>query len=110
MVTRKTLRTVFKLRRATVAEWEEKNPILCLGEPGFAYDINKLKIGDGEKTWLELDYIGEDEQTIIDIVKTMQVEDLSDGADYAKKDYVDEKFENMIIDCGTSTTILQGDV
>ena len=109
MVTRRILRTVFKLRRATVAEWEEKNPILSLGEPGFAYDINGLKIGDGIRPWLELEYIGTDESEIIEIVKTMQVEDLSDGADYAKKEYVDEKFENLVIDCGTSTTVLWGD-
>jgi hypothetical protein len=110
MVTRKTIKTIFKLRRALESEWEEHNPILSLGEPGFAYDINKLKIGDGEKPWLELEYIGEDEEAIINIVKTMQVEDLSDGTDYAKKEYVDEKFENLIIDCGTSTTVLRGDV
>lgn len=110
MVTRKTIKTIFKLRRALESEWEEHNPILDLGEPGYAYDINKLKIGDGKKSWLELEYIGEDEETIINIVKTMQVEDLSDGLDYAKKEYVDEKFENLIIDCGTSTTVLWGDV
>jgi hypothetical protein len=110
MVTRKTIKTIFKLRRALESEWEEKNPILSLGEPGFAYDINKLKIGDGEKPWSELEYIGEDEETIINIVKTIQVEDLSDGENYAKKEYVDEKFENLIIDCGTSTTVLWGDV
>jgi hypothetical protein len=39
MVTKKILRTVFKLRRATEQEWEEVNPILDLGEPGYAYDI-----------------------------------------------------------------------
>ena len=54
------IKTTFKLRRGTEAQWEEKNPILALGEPGFASDVNSLKIGDGIKTWLELDYIAGD--------------------------------------------------
>ena len=106
MVTRKVLKTIFKLRRATEAEWEEKNPVLALGEPGFAYDVYGLKIGDGVRHWLELDYMGVSAEQIREILATVQVEDLADGADYAKKEYVDSKFENLIIDCGTSTTVL----
>jgi hypothetical protein len=34
------------------------------------------------------------------------VEDLADGTDYAKKEYVDNEFENLILDCGTSTTTI----
>ncbi len=106
MVTRKVLKTIFKLRRATEAEWEAKNPILSLGEPGFAYDVYGLKIGDGVRHWLELDYLGASVEEVRQIVSTMQVEDLADGAEYAKIEYVDSKFENLIIDCGTSTTVL----
>ena len=109
MVTKKIYKTIFKLRRATEAEWEEKNPILALGEPGFAYDVYGLKIGNGETPWLELEYIGITSEEIKEIISTMQVEDLADGADYAKKEYVDQKFENLIIDCGTSTTVLWGE-
>lgn len=54
------IKTTFKLRRGTEAQWEEKNPILALGEPGFASDVNSLKIGNGVKTWRELDYIAGD--------------------------------------------------
>lgn len=109
MVTKKILKTIFKLRRATEAEWEEKNPILALGEPGFAYDVYGLKIGNGETSWSELEYIGITINQLMEFLSTVEVEDLADGADYAKKEYVDQKFENLIIDCGTSTTVLWGE-
>lgn len=51
--------TTFKLKRGTAARWEEVNPILDQGEPGFVYDENRLKIGDGITPWNELAYIGE---------------------------------------------------
>ena len=109
MVTKKILKTIFKLRRATEAEWEEKNPVLALGEPGFAYDVYGLKIGNGETPWLELEYIRITVDQLMELLSTVEVEDLADGADYAKKEYVDQKFENLIIDCGTSTTVLWGE-
>lgn len=106
MVTKRIYKTIFKLRRATEAEWEEKNPILALGEPGFAYDVYGLKIGNGETPWHNLEYLGITSEEIKEIISTMQVEDLADGADYAKKEYVDEMFENLVLDCGTSTTVI----
>ena len=109
MVTKKILKTIFKLRRATEAEWNTKDPVLALGEPGFAYDVYGLKIGNGETPWLELEYIGITVDQLMELLSTVEVEDLADGADYAKKEYVDQKFENLIIDCGTSTTVLWGE-
>lgn len=53
----KIITTTFQLRRGTAAQWEAKDPVLALGEPGFEADNNKLKIGDGTKKWTELDYI-----------------------------------------------------
>ena len=49
--------TIFKLKRATAARWAELNPILEQGEPGFVYDSNRLKIGDGKTPWNNLPYI-----------------------------------------------------
>ena len=49
-----TIKTTFLLRRGTSSRWEEVNPILEQGEPGFAYDTNELKIGDGKTPWREL--------------------------------------------------------
>ena len=57
---------VIKLKRATAARWAELGDryVLALGEPGYAYDIQKMKIGDGVHTWNELSYIGEGDATI----------------------------------------------
>lgn len=52
-----TVVSTFKFKRGTAARWAELNPILQQGEPGFVYDSNKLKIGDGVTPWNELPYI-----------------------------------------------------
>lgn len=52
-----TLNTTFKLKRGTAARWAEVNPILEQGEPGFVYDQNRLKVGDGITPWNDLPYI-----------------------------------------------------
>ena len=49
--------TTFRLKRGTEARWAELNPILDPGEPGFVYDKNRLKIGDGVTPWNDLSYI-----------------------------------------------------
>ena len=49
--------TTFKLKRGTAARWDEVNPVLAQGEPGFVYDSNLLKIGDGVTPWRDLPYI-----------------------------------------------------
>jgi hypothetical protein len=49
--------TTFRLKRGTAARWAEVNPVLDQGEPGFVYDQNKLKIGDGVTAWNDLPYI-----------------------------------------------------
>lgn len=54
------INTTFKLKRATAARWEEVNPVLQLGEPGFVKDEYRLKIGDGITPWIDLPYVGED--------------------------------------------------
>lgn len=46
----------FKLRRDNSWRWTSLNPVLEDGEPGFETNTGKLKIGDGFKTWSELDY------------------------------------------------------
>lgn len=51
----------FKLRRGTIAEWEAENPTLLDGEPGIEELIDgteRLKFGDGETPWNDLDYFG----------------------------------------------------
>lgn len=51
------INTTFKVKRGTAARWAEVNPVLEQGEPGFVYDLNKLKIGDGVTHWNNLPYI-----------------------------------------------------
>lgn len=49
--------TTIKLKRGTAARWAEVNPVLALGEPGFVYDTNKIKVGDGSTPWNQLPYL-----------------------------------------------------
>lgn len=51
------LNTIFQVKRGTKQRWEELNPILRSGEPGFVLDTNLLKIGDGETAWNDLPYL-----------------------------------------------------
>lgn len=53
------VKITYQLKRGKKETWENLNPILKAGEPGFEIDTGKLKIGDGVRTWMELDYIGE---------------------------------------------------
>ena len=54
------IKTTFKLRRGKKEAWERNNPVLAYGEPGFEFDTNRLKIGDGVTAWVNLPYIGGD--------------------------------------------------
>ena len=41
------------------------NPILLKGEIGIEIDTNKIKIGDGVKTWTQLDYVNSSASFIV---------------------------------------------
>jgi hypothetical protein len=45
-----------KLIRNTYAGWVSSNPIIALGDTGFERDTGRSKIGDGVKTWNDLNY------------------------------------------------------
>lgn len=49
-----------QFKRADAARWEEVNPVLAEGQPGWVMDENRLKIGDGVTPWIDLPYLGED--------------------------------------------------
>ena len=66
-----TVASTLKFKRATEARWEELNPILEQGEPGFVYNKHLLKIGDGITPWKDLPYIGGK----ADIINSDTVED-----------------------------------
>lgn len=46
--------TLIKLRRGTYAHFVSTNPLLAEGEPAYAYDVQMLKIGDGEHSYNDL--------------------------------------------------------
>lgn len=124
------VKAVIQLRRATELEWIERNPVLRKGEPAYSTDVNKLKIGDGTKDWITLPYVSSvTKEAILDTLSEAKVEDLLDGDSYATKEYVDEHggniqsisvggtameidenknvdIDNLILNCGTSTTVI----
>lgn len=66
------IKTTFQLRRGYEAVWERNNPILASGEPGFVIDKNRLKIGDGETAWNDLEYIGGESIKIEEVTETVE--------------------------------------
>lgn len=82
-----TITTTFQLKRGTAQRWIEVNPILAQGEPGFEYDTNKLKIGDGITAWKDLPYIATGECSLNgqeEIVSVLNYSDLPTTGDSEK--------------------------
>lgn len=48
--------TKLKIRRDNSAIWKHINPVLEQGEPAVELDTGKMKIGDGERHYIELPY------------------------------------------------------
>jgi hypothetical protein len=48
--------TLFRMfqRRGTAAQWQTANTVLAVGEVGFSYDNNVIKVGDGVTAWNSL--------------------------------------------------------
>lgn len=55
-----TATAVLQFKRGTAARWSEVNPVLAAGEPGYEYNTNRIKIGDGVTAWNDLPYAQED--------------------------------------------------
>jgi Major tropism determinant N-terminal domain/Collagen triple helix repeat (20 copies) len=51
--------TRIKFRRGTADHWQEENPVLADGEPGFERDTGRIKIGNGISNWNDLAYIAD---------------------------------------------------
>ena len=61
-----TLNTIITLRQGTTAEWANSKVVLAQGEAGLEYLADgsvKIKAGDGEHLWSDLQYIGSDVKT-----------------------------------------------
>jgi len=48
---------LIQIRRDSSVAWNNVNPILNQGEPGFELDSGRLKVGDGNTRWTELPYL-----------------------------------------------------
>ena len=57
MAENRTLNTRLRLKYDTAANWATKNPVLLAGEVGIESDTLLGKVGDGEKTWQQLEYL-----------------------------------------------------
>lgn len=55
-ITNQTSEVHFKFRRKTQAQWDASTEVPLEGEPCFAYDTYRFKIGDGVKMWSSLPY------------------------------------------------------
>ena len=71
------LRTRIVLRNDSTANWlVNESVVLLKGEVGIEFLENgkaKVKIGDGIKTWAQLDYFGGDEAKINEILESVGV-------------------------------------
>lgn len=100
-IVRKHVKAIIQLRRATEAEWIEVNPILRVGEPALSTDVYKLKIGNGHDHWSDIPYMLESEYE--------EIMELIDHGMYEPGNGItlDERviaLDDLILDCGTSTT------
>jgi hypothetical protein len=46
----------FQFKRGSESKWIADNPVLAEGELGLAIDVSKFKIGDGAKSWNQINY------------------------------------------------------
>lgn len=79
----KTLNTRIQSAYMTEAQWQRINPVLLAGEVVYSSDNNKYKIGDGLKTWSQLEYISPEGITIVDTVESGNTNPISSGGVYS---------------------------
>lgn len=73
MAEQKRIKAVIQFRRGLAKDWVEVNPVLRPGEPGFELDEGGLKVGDGEHSWNELEYITAQGITVDDELSPISV-------------------------------------
>lgn len=99
--TNKHVKAVIQLRRATEQEWINLNPILRVGEPALSTDKDKLKVGDGKRRWSEIPYLLEEQISIIEELIAHGMYDAGNGIVIENRVI---GLDDLILDCGTSTT------
>ncbi len=100
-IVNKHVKAVIQLRRAREQEWIDLNPILRVGEPALSTDVYKLKIGNGHDHWSDIPYLLENEYNEIMELIEHGIYDAGNGI------IINERvisLDELILDCGTSTT------
>lgn len=103
-IVKKHVKAVIQLRRAKEQEWIDLNPILRVGEPALSTDVYRLKIGNGQDHWADIPYLLENEYNEIMELIEHGMYDAGNGI------IINERvisLDDLILDCGTSTTNIQ---
>ena len=99
-----------------LAQWDSKNPVLGLGEPGFASDVFRLKVGDGVTAWKDLPWLtgeGGSKQEIISADSSANFPTIGDSS-LIYKSYTDKTLyqwneeEKKYEPLNSSTVTLEG--
>lgn len=100
-IVKKHVKAIIQLRRAKESEWIEVDPILRVGEPALSTDVYKLKIGNGHDHWSDIPYLLQNEyEEIMELIDHGMYEA---GNGITLDDRV-IALDDLILDCGTSTT------
>lgn len=101
-IKRRHVKAIIQLRRATEQEWIDYNPVLRVGEPALSTDVYKLKIGDGQRHWLEIPYLTSTE--LNELSEELREELSIEAGNGLVKNENEISLDSLVIDCGTSTT------
>ena len=102
-IVRKHVKAIIQLRRATEPEWISVDPILRVGEPALSTDVYKLKIGNGHDHWSEIPYLLQNEyEEIMELIDYGMYE-AGNGITLDNRVIA---LDDLILDCGTSTTVI----
>ena len=101
-----------QVRRDSQANWEQANPKLLAGEFGLDLTNHKLKIGDGEKLWSELDYVTEavEESLAAEVLRATAAEEANVAAIEALTTTVNDNAESISASLAAETVLrVEGD-
>jgi len=88
--------TTIQLKRDTSIAWEVYNPVLKVGEPGYATDTKVLKIGDGVTAWNDLEPYGISEDIYNNPKLTSLAKSyLEDDANWENGSYIGAQLEDI---------------
>jgi len=83
----------------TTNEWTSQNPILPMGTIGIEIDTNRIKVGNGELPWSELDYMYIDmdfnEEATTEPLTENQLNDIRSYVDTFLEDQINTIYENL---------------